>query len=274
MRSVWTGAITLSVLNMPVKLGSATKDNQLGLHMIRKSDGSRIRFTRVAEKDGQEIPWSETAKGYTTPDGSLVVLDKDDFEKAYGPKSRVANVLMFTDARNIPPMASKNSYWVQPDTGGEETYALLAAALQETGKVAILTFAMRERESLAVLRPHDGYLSLESLEWDADLIRPDFTAPAQTATEAEHDLVLKLIGFRTEKFDHGAYADKSAEAVHDVIKSKIKTGQVLVPPARTGNDTHARPGDLTEALMAAVEAQKPRTPAPAKRKRATSRRTA
>lgn len=258
MRSTWSGSITLSLLNMPVKLGSTTKDNSLGLHMVRATDGSKIRFTRVAEADGKEVPWGATAKGYDAPDGSLVILDNKDFEAAYGSKNRVANVLMFTDASNIPPMAAKTSYWVQPDIGGEKTYALLAQALQATGKVAVLTFAMRERVSVAVLRPHDGYLSLESLQWDSDLIKPDFAAPPQTATEAEQELALKLIEQMTAKYDHATQVDESAEALRAVIQHKIEAGHVL-KPATSDAPKQGMPQDLAASLQAAVDAQKGKT---------------
>lgn len=273
MRSDWTGAISLSLINLPVKLGSTSKNNSLGLHMVRKSDGSRIRFTRVAEADSKEVPWSDIGKGYTAPDGSLVVLDRKDFEQAYGKKNRTAEILMFTEPSNIPPMASKTTHWVQPDTGGEKTYALLAHALQESGKVAVLTFAMRDRESVAVLRAHDGYLSLESLEWDADIIRPDFAAPPQTATEAEQSLACDLIASYSGKYDHAASTDKSTAAVMDVIQAKIETGQAISPPAATSQG-HA-PVDLTEALKASVAAQKGKnTPATARKPRASRKAAA
>lgn len=271
MKSQWTGAISLSLINLPVKVGSATKDNHLGLHMVRKSDGSRIRFTRVAEVDGKEVPWHETAKGYDAPDGSMVILDSEDFTQAYGPKKRVAEVLMFTDAGNIPPMAVKSAYWVQPDKGGDKTYALLAHVLQQSGKVAVLSFAMRDREAVAVLRPHDGYLSLETLEWDADLLRPDFPAPADTATEADHKLALQMIKSMEGKYDHSAQTDKSSEAVMTVIQGKIERGQVIQPPADPDAPKRGMPANLTAALQASVDAHQGKTTTatrPARRKAA------
>lgn len=272
MRSLWTGAVSLSLLNVPVKLGSSSKDNSLGLHMVRKSDGSPIKFKRVAEADGAEVSWGDIAKGYDSPDGSLVILDKDDFDRAYGDKNRTAQVLMFADAADIPPMAVKASYWMQPEKGGEKTYALLASALQSTGKVAVLTFAMRERESVAVMRAHDGYLALETLEWESDLVKPDFAAPPQTATEAEQDLALKLIGQMSGTYDHSAQTDKSTEAVMAVIQAKIETGQT-VKPVRGEKAEAAAPVDLMAALTAAVS-EKKENPVPAPRVRGGARRKA
>lgn len=272
MRSTWTGSISLSLLNFGVKLGSTSKDNSLGLKMVRKSDGSPVKFQRVAEADGREVPWDDIAKGYDAPDGSLVILDKNDMAKAYGDQSRIASILMFASAGDIPVSAAKSSYWVQPEKGHEKVYALIASALQSTGKVAVLTFAMRDRESVAVLRARDGYLSMESLEWDADLIRPDFAAPPQTATEAEQELALKLIGQMSGHYDHAAQTDKSTEAVMRVIQGKIETGQTIKPARGEKADTTA-PVDLMAALSAAVEDKK-ENPVPAPRTRGGSRRKA
>ncbi len=275
MKSLWSGAISVSLINIPVKLGSAVKKGGLDLKMVRMEDGSPIKFTRVAEADGKEVPWDKIGKGYYAPDGSLVVLSDQEIKDAYGEKNRVAKLVMFTDASNIPPMAVKSSYWVQPATGGEKTYALLADALRRTGKVAVLQYAMRDRVNIAVLRPHDGYLSLESLEWEADLIRPDFAAPPQTATEDEQDLALKLIESMTEKYDHSAQTDESAEKVMAVIDAKITTGQAIAAPGRPENV--GTPVDFAAQLKAAVEAQKPKgdeasVPAP-RAQRKTARKT-
>ena len=257
-RSIWAGAVSVSLISIPVTLGSASKDNYLGLHLVRKSDGSRIKFKRVAEADGEPVEWNDTAKGYDAPDGSLVVLDKADFERAYGEKNRKAEILMFTDAGNIPPLAVKSAYWVQPVKGGEREYALLAGALASTHKVAVLVFAMRERQSTAVLRAEEGYLSLETLEWDSDLVRPDFPAPPQTASEADQKLALTLIDSLTMKYDHASSVDKSAEAVMAVITAKIETGQVIRPPMVPSTAVTGMPADLTAILQASVDAQKPK----------------
>jgi DNA end-binding protein Ku len=270
-KSIWTGALSVSLIGVPVKLGSSSKDSKLGLRMVRKTDGAPIRFQYVSETDRQPVEWNDIARAYDTPDGSLVVLDKADFEKAYGEKNRTAEILMFTDAGNIPPMAVKSSYWVQPDKGGEKMYALLAESMRSTGKVAILTFAMRERVSVAVLRPHDGYLALESLEWDADLIRPDFPAPPQTATASEQEYAATLIESMTGKYDHSSQRDVSAEAVMAVIEAKISTSQTI-PAPRSAKASPGAPQDLTEALKASVAAQKnnPGAPKPRARRKAAA----
>ena len=256
MRSIWSGAITLSLINIPVHLGSTTKDNGLSLRLVRQSDGSRIKYPKIAEADGKEVPWHEIGKGYDAPDGSLVVLSQDEVRNVHGEKNRTAEITMFTDAGNIPPLAVKSSYWVEPETGGAKTYALLAGALQDAGEVAVLTFSMREKEAVAILRAHDGYLALETLEWDANMVRPDFAAPPQTASKADQELAAKLIADMTGKYDHTTQVNKSDDAVMAVIQGKIETGQVIKPPASPGAPRRGMPADLTASLQAAVDAQK------------------
>ena len=256
MRSIWSGSINVSVINIPMSLGSTTQKGGLELKMVRKTDGSPIRFTRVAEADGKEVDWDEIGKGYYAADGSLAVLTDQEVKDAYGEKNRVATLVKFTDPSNVPPMSVKSAYWVQPKPEGTKTYALLAEALHKTGKIAILKFAMRDRVNVAVLRAYDGYLALEALEWDADLVRPDFAAPAQTASDTEMELALTLIDTMTSKYDHAAETDTSREQVMAVIDSKIKAGDVIAPPERPGNTGAAL--DLTAQLMASVEAQKPK----------------
>ena len=261
MRSLWSGSITLSFLNMPVKLGSTTAKDELGLHLVDKRDGARIKFARTNAATGEEVEWGDIAKGYDSPDGGLVVLDKQDFEQAYGEKNRVAEILMFTEPSNIPPLAVKSASWVQPAVGGEKAYALLAQAIQETGKVAVLSFAMRDRQRVGVLRAHDGYLSLEQLEWASDMIKPDFAAPVNTASTEETSLAHKLIDSLTMKYDHAGSVDKSTEAVQQVIQGKIERGEVMARPASDSVVQGAPPQDLMASLQAAVEAQK-KDPAP------------
>jgi DNA end-binding protein Ku len=237
-----------------VKLSPAIRDNALGLHYARKSDGSRIKFQRVAEKDGKELAWTDMAKSWEAQDGSLVILDDADFRAAYGERDRTAKVVMTTPASNVPPMAFKSAYWVEPVAGHGKAYGVIAHALAEQGLVAIVQFAMRQRVTMAVLRPVEGYLALCPLEWDTDMIRPDFAAPPDTSNQAEHDLARDLLEGYAGKYDHAARQDPSRAALEHVIQGKVEAGQVIPAPARPGNV--GTPTDLAATLTAAVEAAK------------------
>lgn len=254
-RSNWKGSISLSLINVPVKLGSTSKDSHLGLHQVDKRDGSRIKYVKTNEATGKEVEWANISKGYDSPDGSVVMLDDADMKNVYGPSSRVAEIMMFTDNENVPPLAIRSSAWVQPDTGGERTYALLASVMQETGKVAVLKYKMRDRESVAVLRAQDGYLALETLEWDSDIITPDFSAPADTSADNDRALAKDLIESMTGKYDHSLQVDPAGEALQEVIKAKLERGEVITRPP-TAEAPAGMPADFTSVLQAAVAAKK------------------
>jgi DNA end-binding protein Ku len=270
LRSIWKGSLSLSLINVPVKLGSTSTDNTLNLHQVDKRDGSRIKYVKKNEVTGEEVAWADIAKGYDSPEG-LVVLDNADLKKAYGQVSRVAEIVMFTDPANVPPLAVKSSAWVQPDTGGERTYALLASVMQETGKVAILKYRMRDREAMAVLRSHDGYLSLEALEYESSLVTPDFAAPTDTSDDKDRALAKDLIKSMEGKYNHSTQVDPVGEALQEVIKAKIETGQVVRPPA--AESTPGMPVEFTKVLEAAVALKKEEN-APAPKTRGGARRKA
>lgn len=258
IKSIWSGDISLSFLDVPVRLGSRVKDSSPELHQVRRGDGSPVRYRRVAEADGPdgpEVPSLDIVKAYTAPNGSLVMLTPEELKFGYDKR---VSVITFAGEGDVPPLSSKSAYWVEPAKSGARAYALLAHSLQVSGKVAIVEFAMRESMSIAVLRAVDGYLAIETLEFDSDLLKPDFAAPANTASEAEQGLMLQMIEGMSAGYDHAAQADRTAEAKMALIQGKIERGEVTAAPARPGG---APPQDLTAMLTAAVEAQKARAAA-------------
>lgn len=270
MRSMWKGSFGISLLNIPVKLGAAVGDGDLKLHQHRRSDGSRIKYIRTAEVDGAEVPYSEIVKGAEAPDGSVVLLEDDDLEKAFGEKSRNASILMFTDPVSIPRVAAGKAYVVQPDIGGEKTYKLLAESLQRTGKVAIVTIALRQRERMALVYAEDGYLYMESLEWVDDVRTPDFAVPDATVTDAEAAMADQLIESMTGEFDYSAYHDESKVRLAELVAAKVETGQAIAGAGTPKASTSAP--DVSAALEASIKALKAAKEVPAPRK--TSRKVA
>jgi DNA end-binding protein Ku len=253
IRSMWKGSFGISLLNVPVKLGAAVSDNDLKLHQHRKSDGSRIKYVRVAEADGQEVPYSDIVKGAEAVDGSVVLLTDDDLNEAFGEKSRNAKILMFTDPQSIPRVAAGKAYVVQPDTGGEKTYALLAGSLQRTGKVAVVTIALRQRERLALIYSDGGYLYMETLEWSDDVRTPDFTAPDVEITAAEADMADHLVAAMSGDFDYSAHHDESKQRLAELVAKKAETGQAI---SSATPDTHSPAPDIASALEASLSALK------------------
>jgi DNA end-binding protein Ku len=251
MRVSWNGSISIAVLSIPVKLGSAVSENgsALDLHQFAP-DGGRIKLKRVSEKTGKEVPWADIQTGYQAPDGTVVTLSDEDFEAAFGKVSREAQILMFADAGDIPDAAKMAPFIVQPAKGGERAYALLAAVLRKANRVAVLRVGMRQRKRLAVISATpDGYLMCEQLHWASDLRKPDFEAPAYEFSAAEMRMAERLVDGLTEKFDHASYEDDSAAKLNELIEQRLAG---TARPKAEGN----APADLMAVLTASVEAAK------------------
>lgn len=280
MRSIWSGTLGVSVIALPVTLGSAVSEAKSRVHKVRRSDGSRIKYRGFAEADGQEVPYGETVRGYELDDGRMVILADADFERAFGPKSRDAKILFFTDPAQVPRTAHDASYYVQPGKGGEKAYALLAEAMSRTGRVAVVSFALRDREALGILYPtaNGEYLVLERIQWHADVRQPDFAPPMHAAypSEAEISQAESLVKALTEEFDWPAYTDQATVKLAEVAAEKAAAGQGVSEPARPA----AAPAtvDLATALresLAAVKAAKAaKAPVPVARTRAPRTRKA
>lgn len=252
--------LSAGLVNIPVRLGNALADVDLELHRYRTSDGSRMRMMRVAEADGKPLDWDQTSSGFEAPDGSVVLLGDEDFETAYGEKNRVIRVLQFAEAYEIPRAAAGNLYYMQPDTGGAEAYAVLADALARRDKVAVVQFALRDKITLGAVRAEDGYLVLERMRWAAEVKSPDFAAPELTApglAEAAEKLLVSM----SAPFEWEKYTDTSKEALMAVIQGKLaKTPKPR--PAAEPAPVSSGVDDLMAALQASVEAaRKDRAPA-------------
>lgn len=268
MRSIWTGTLGWNMITIPVKLGTAVSDGGLELHQFRKGDGSRIRFRRTAEADGADVEYGDVRKGYELGSGQVVLLEDADFELAYGAKTRQAVIQAFVPGNSAPRLAAETSYYVQPDKNGDRAYALLAEAMKRTGKAAVMTIAVRQREAMGLLyATEDGYLVLERLHWASEVKRPDFAAPRAGLTEAGIDLAENLITQMSGTFNWAAFEDTSAQALMDVIQAKAETGQVTGTPPAAVPGAATPPGDIMAALEASVAAAvAARAPAPVARR--------
>src|SRR5438093_8922863 len=168
MRPIWTGAIGFGLVNIPVKIYSATQSSSLDLDMLDKKDESNIKFLRVNEKTGKEVPWANIVKGYKL-DGKYVVLDDKDFEAASAKKTKTIEISDFVKEEEISSMYYETPYYLEPDKSGTRAYELLLQALTKTKKVGIATFVMRSKESLAVLRADKKVLVLNRIRFAEEI---------------------------------------------------------------------------------------------------------
>src|ERR1700752_4663904 len=181
MKSIWTGSIGFGLVNIPVKIYSATESSTLDLDMLDKKDHSNIHFKRVNEKTGKEVAWENIVKGYKLPNDEYVVLADKDFELASAKKTKTIEISDFVKEEEIESMYYESPYYLEPDKSGARAYALLREALQKTKKVGIATFVMRSKESLAVLRASDKVIVLNRIRFEEEIRDPsNLDLPAKT----------------------------------------------------------------------------------------------
>ncbi|AEH08410.1 MULTISPECIES: Ku protein [Protofrankia] len=261
MRSIWKGAISFGLVRIPVRLYPATEDRDVSFHQVRRWDGSRIRYKRVAAADGVEVPYSEVAKGYELPSGETVVLTDDDFANLPLPTSHTIDVLEFVPLAQVDPIYYARSYYIEPDRGGVRSYVLLRDALGRSGRVALVKIALRQREQLATLRIRGDVLVLSTMVWPDEVRRPDFPFLDEEVNVGPQELVMAqtLIESLSDDFDPTPYTDGYRQALQAVIDAKVSGSDVVTPPVEGETATSA--DDLVAVLAASVaQAHRDRQP--------------
>ncbi|NUR25240.1 MAG: Ku protein [Catenulispora sp.] len=258
MRAIWSGVISFGMVTVPVKLYGATEEKRVAFHQVHAADGGRVRQKRVCELDGQEVPLADVAKGYQLPDGDVVVLTGKDFEGLPEALAKTISVESFVPEEQIDPIMYSKSYYLAPDKLGVRPYALLRDAMESSGRVAVVRFAMRERESLAALRVREGVLVLETMLWADEIRKPDFDFLEKGSKvepkAAELKMAELLIDSLSADFHPEEYHDNYREALEEIIEAKVAGREVLTPPAPA--EGGAQVIDLMAALKASVEAAK------------------
>jgi DNA end-binding protein Ku len=256
MRSMWTGAISFGLVTIPVKLYAATEQRDIAFRQVHAADGGQIRFRRVCSVCGEEVPYADVAKGYELPTGEMVVLTDEDFAGLPLVTTRSIEVLHFSPASEVDPILFGKSYYLEPDRTGAKAYVLLRDALERSGKVAVTRVALRQRESLAVLRVRDGVFVLETLLWPDEIRKPDFEFLGEDIEVRSQELRMaaSLIDTMTEDFDPSNHHDSYREALEAVVQAKVEGREVVQPKVGKPSDEGAT--DLAEALRASVEAAK------------------
>jgi DNA end-binding protein Ku len=273
--SVWNGSITVSLLNVPIKLVPGQGDGGVEMHMYRSSDASRIRQKYYAEADGPDGPtvaYADTQRGYEAGDGSVVLLDKTDIKAAYGDADKVGKILMFTHIDRVPRAAANKSYLIKPNIGGERTYSLLVAAMQASGKVAVLEYFLRDQKNLAMIYVKDNYLVLEQLRWAEDVRKPDFAVPENSWSAAEVKQAVELIDTMTDDFDYSAYTDEGRVRLGEVVQEKIQGGQATAPTRPAVDKNSNQFANVMDGIAASLAAAKANVPAARKPRTATRKK--
>lgn len=254
MRPIWTGAIGFGLVNIPVKIYSATQSSNLNLDMLDKKDHAHIKYMRVNENSGKEVPWNNIVKGYKY-EGDYVVLDDKDFEAASAKKTKTIEISDFVKEEEISSIYYETPYYLEPDKSGTRPYKLLLEALTKTKKVGVSTFVMRNKEALAILRPDKNVIVLNKIRFEEEIRDPkELQLPTNTDVKpAELKMAITLIDQLTGKFDISKYKDNYNDELLKLIKAKASGKKIKVPEMKV---VHSKTQDLMDQLKASLEVKR------------------
>ncbi|MBI2722998.1 MAG: Ku protein [Bacteroidetes bacterium] len=251
MRPIWTGAIGFGLVNIPVKIYSATESSTLDLDMLDKKDHSHINFKRVNASTGKEVAWENIVKGYKMPNDDYVILNETDFERASAKKTKTIEISDFVNEAEIESVYYETPYYLEPAKGGERAYALLREALHKTKKVGIATFVMRSKETLAILKANEKVIILNRIRFEEEIRdATELALPPKTQVKAnELKMAISLIDQLTGKFNIKSYKNTYSAELLKVIKAKAKGIKVKEPKLKI---VHGKTKDLMDQLKASL----------------------
>jgi DNA end-binding protein Ku len=254
-RSIWRGAISFGLVNVPVKLYSAVSKKTVRFNQLHEKDHQRIQMKRWCPADEQEVAFEEIVKGYEISPDRYVVITPEELEALDPKKTRTIDIEDFVDLDEIDPLYYEHPYYLVPDTGAEKAYKLLLTALKESNKVAIARVVIRSKEYLTAIRPANGVLTLETMLFSDELVPPDdldeLPEEDVRATEREVEMAKQLIESLSTDFDPSKYHDEYRERVLEMIERKAQGEEITIEAV---SDEPAKVPDLMAALEASLAA--------------------
>jgi len=268
-RAMWKGAVSFGLVNVPVKLYSATEDHDISFRQVHREDGGQIRYKRVCSIDGEEVSYDDIAKGYQTEDGQMVVITDEDLKTLPNQASKEIGVEKFVPADQIDPMLLDKPYYLEPEKGAAKAYALLRDALEAADRMALVTVAIRSRMNMAVLRVRDGIIVLQTMLWPDEIRAADFAnlGDVGSATERELSMANMLIESLSGDYEPEEFEDDYSQAVEAMVTAKLEGGEVKAAPA--AKDGSGEVVDLLEALQRSVDKAKASRGEPVSRRSAS-----
>ncbi|PAY24297.1 Ku protein [Dietzia natronolimnaea] len=258
MRSIWKGEVSFGLVNVPVKVYSATEDHDLRARQVDKKDGVRIRYKRVRDDNGEEVEYSDIAKAYESDDGETVILTKDDLASLPVEQNHEIEVTEFVPADQVDPVAFDNAYFLEPASRSNRAYVLMREALESTDRLAICTFTLRNRTRLCALRVYKDVLMLQTLLWP-DEIRPAILEGLDKEAKVrpqEVKMAASLIETMAADFEPEKYEDDYQNQLKELIEAKAAGGEAFTVEEREeagDDDGDDEVADLLAALRASVK---------------------
>lgn len=258
MRAIWKGAIAFGLVNVPVKVYSATEDHDISLHQVHNADGGRIRYQRRCEVCSQVIDYSDIEKAYEDG-GRTVVLSKEELKSIPAESSHEIEVVQFVPSEQLEPMMFEKSYYLEPDSKSPKAYVLLRRALEDTDRVAIVQFALREKTRLGALRIKDDVLVLQSLLWPDEVREANFPALDESVriSAQEREMSAALVESMAADFEPEQFTDEYQVQLRKLIDAKLEKGDSLDTEetfgAEAGEGGKGEVIDLMEALKRSLD---------------------
>jgi len=258
MQAIWKGTISFGLVTIPIKVYSATEERDISFRQVHEADGGRIRYRRVCEIDGEEVPYSDIGKGYELPDGRMVILTNDDFSSLPLPTAKSIDVLEFVPMEQVDPLFFAKAYYLAADGPGAKPYVLLRDALTKTGQCALVKVAIRTRETLALLRERDGALVLQTMLWPDEVRDSEFAKPDDAVDVKDQEVAMaeSYIATLEAEFDPTRYHSDYREALESLVEAKVEG--LPMPELEEDDEETADVVDLVAALRASVDAAKKR----------------
>ena len=247
--SIWTGAISFGLVQVPVKLVGATKSKDVSFNQLEEGTGARIRYRKVSDKTGDEVTADKIVRGFEVSKGRYVVIEPSEIDSLRPKGSHEIEIEEFVDLGDIDPLYFEQPYYLVPDKRGEKPYALLLDAMTSLNKVAIGRIVMRSKERLVAIRPVDGALCVETMRYADEVLPAEGIAPEDVKlSEKERTMARQLVeSLAAEEFEPEKYHDEYREQLLDLIARKESGEEIVAEP-------HTEPPAKVLDLVAALEA--------------------
>ncbi|WP_309711328.1 Ku protein [Pseudolysinimonas sp.] len=259
MRSIWKGSLSFGLVNVPVKLYSATEDHDVSLHQVHDEDGGRIRYQRKCEICGKVVDFEHIAKAYVDGEETVILTD-DDIAALPVERSKDIDVVEFVPNDQIDPIMFEKAYYLAPDSKSNKAYVLLRRTLEDSDRTAIVQFALRQKTRLAALRVRDDVLVLQTLLWEDEVREARFPELDETPRISVDELKMgrQLVESFASDFTPEKFTDEYQDQLKTLIEAKLEQGDALDTEATFGRETESGGEvlDLMEALRRSVESKR------------------